>query len=501
LWKGRFVHKLPAKLGRLEEARRHAVEEMRRAAEAAEPSELPGPDGDGDWLAGAWGLDTGQLQQLVEALQDHFSALVNVLEDGDVSWWKPAPSPAPGERAGLTPPAPGPVGERPNASLPVLEPDAHSVPPKCGQESPAVTTSDLTALDTKIDAILEARPISSSVEEGTSTGPVGSAAPPHVRDGTTPALEVRPSEETPPVVEAAVVAKEEPPTTPPVGALLGNRVAQPLTEPFVRGSGRNQGRSLWVSVSELPQHLSLAEAVALAYPTELAELDGAVRRGLPCLVECARDLAPFLFVQLQERRRAAGQRCLYLDSRPDPDDRPQVPAAPGLGRALARLRAAVRGPVEEHVFVVPNLDLLAGGGPAGLTAEAREVIALLAENPEVLWVGLYDPVLPLPRALEELTLLRLRVHGVACDRLRYLVTRAEGRKFGEELDVTALHLHVSGVSAVRLRRLLSTLDREDLPFDPARALAELRRLTLPHEAEAPAETLNDVGGERCAPFP
>ena len=47
-----------------------------------------------------------------------------------------------------------------------------------------------------------------------------------------------------------------------------------------------------VPESELPAELTLPAAVEAAYPGELARCAEALRRGLPVLVECDRDLAP-----------------------------------------------------------------------------------------------------------------------------------------------------------------------------------------------------------------
>ncbi|MCI0461908.1 MAG: ATP-binding protein [Gemmataceae bacterium] len=253
--------------------------------------------------------------------------------------------------------------------------------------------------------------------------------------------------------------------------------------------------SLRIDVSKLPQSVDPAEAVALAYPAELAELADALHRGLPCLVECPKELTPFVFTNLQERLRPRGRgwQCVYLDGRPGSNERPGLPIPVGVAGLLARLREAVRGPLDNRILVLPHLDLMTSN-PAGLSAEAREVIALLVEHPSLIWIGFHDPTLPVPAVLADLALCRLRLLGVERGRLRYLVARAEGRKFGAELDLGALHRHVSGVNAVRLRRLLSTLDREDLPADPVRALAELRHLTLAGGPAVPTERLDSVGG-------
>lgn len=49
----------------------------------------------------------------------------------------------------------------------------------------------------------------------------------------------------------------------------------------------------------------------------------------------------------------------------------------------------MRGAVNERVLVLPHLDLLTTS-VGGLTSEAREVIPLLYENPELVFLGFRD---------------------------------------------------------------------------------------------------------------
>src|SRR5439155_8379413 len=93
-----------------------------------------------------------------------------------------------------------------------------------------------------------------------------------------------------------------------------------------------------------------------------------------------------------------------------------------------------------------------------LTAEEREVIHLLYENPDLVWVGFKDPSFPLPRVIESLFPHRISLLGISRNRLRHLITQRESRKFGREFNPWQLYKHVSGINAVRLRRLLSTLE-------------------------------------------
>ena len=248
--------------------------------------------------------------------------------------------------------------------------------------------------------------------------------------------------------------------------------------------------------AELPIELTPFQAVGAAYPTELARTFEALRRRLPVLIECEKELAPYLYRSLRDRLKADGTRCLYLDGRASAD-LPAPPAGVGIVMSMIhQLREVVRGAVGERIVVLPHLDILgAGGGAGGLGAEARELIPLLYENPEVLWLGFKDPAFSLPKPIENLFPHRESILGIPRDRLRFLVTQREARKLGRGFDPYALYKHVSGVNAVRLRRLLASLTGEDFPTDPTAAITQLRSATLTNDVELPNVDLDrDIGG-------
>ncbi len=252
--------------------------------------------------------------------------------------------------------------------------------------------------------------------------------------------------------------------------------------------------SVLIPEKDLPAELSPDQAVEAAYAAELAAVAGKLARGLPCLVECDKELAPYLYKNVRDRLKQQKIQSAYLDGRPRGDE-PAGPVPVGLmGTMIAQLREAVRGAVERRVVVLPHLDLLTTS-QGGLTAEAREVIPLLYENPELVWLGFKDPSFALPKVIENLFPHRTSLLGVARPRLRYLVTQREARKFGRQFNPWALYKHVSGVNPVRLRRLLSTLEGEDYPADPKRAYRQLRQATLVGQLEVPEVDLDrDIGG-------
>jgi cell division protease FtsH len=251
--------------------------------------------------------------------------------------------------------------------------------------------------------------------------------------------------------------------------------------------------SITITEKELPASLTSEQAVEAAYSQELADVASKLVRGLPTLIECEKELAPYMFINLRNRLREAKLQCTYLDGR---QRDPQQGAMPmGLiGTMIAQLRDAVRGAVERRVVVLPHLDLLTTS-QGGLTGEAREVIPLLYENPELVWLGFKDPSFPLPKVIENLFPYWISILGISRNRLRHLVTQKESRKFGRNFSPWQLYKYVSGVNAVRLRKLLSTLEGEDYPADPKRAYSQVRQATLSGAMEIPSVDLEkEIGG-------
>jgi cell division protease FtsH len=254
--------------------------------------------------------------------------------------------------------------------------------------------------------------------------------------------------------------------------------------------------SIVVPEKDLPASLTIEQAVEAAYTHELADAASNLIRGRPTLIECDKELAPYMYKNLRDRLKVSKLPCVYLNGQQH-DKQPQQGALPmGLmGTMIAQLKDAVRGTtLERKVVVLPHLDLLTTS-QTGLTGEAREVIPLLYENPELLWLGFKDPSFALPKVIENLFSSRTSILGISRNRLQYLITQKESRKFGKGFSPWQLYKYVSGVNAVRLRKLLTTLEGEDYPADPKRAYAQVRQATLSGSMEVPSIDLDkDIGG-------
>lgn len=249
---------------------------------------------------------------------------------------------------------------------------------------------------------------------------------------------------------------------------------------------------------QLPEELTPMAAVEAAYPSELSRAVEALGRGLPVLLECDKGMVGFFYSCLRARLRAQQIRCTYIDGRANPQPG-QMPM--GLVQTmLGQLRDAVRGGVQadneqRQVMVLPHLDLLTTSS-GGLTTEAREVVALLYENPNILWLGFRDPSFPLPKVINNLFQHRIGIIGISRERLQHVVTRRESRKLGRGgLDLYKLYKVVSGVHVVRLRQLLASLQGEDYPDDASKVWAQIRQATLEGELSVPELDLDkDIGG-------
>ena len=262
-------------------------------------------------------------------------------------------------------------------------------------------------------------------------------------------------------------------------------------------------------IDQLPTDLSLEDAVEAVYGDDLDWLTTKLRQGVSCLVECDKQLVTFLYAAIRGRLRdtAGGDqplRCRFVSGQvrqQEGEEQDQQPRGTLMQLMIRQITELVRSAEPGTVIVVPHLDLLTTVTRSGLSMEAREVIALCYENPEVLLLGFKDPEFELPKVIESVFTAKRSIIGIPRDRMTRVMVQREARKFGvESFDPFSLYKYVSGLNAVRLRQVLEQFwGRMD--FDPrtpesrAQLFREIRELTLGAELEVPKIDLErDIGG-------
>jgi cell division protease FtsH len=110
----------------------------------------------------------------------------------------------------------------------------------------------------------------------------------------------------------------------------------------------------FLAESELPAELSPFAAVDAAYPAEITRCYEALRRRLPVLIECEKELSPFLYRSIRERLKVDGARCLYLDGRAAQDLPPPPQGANLVGAMIHQIREVVRGAVGERIIAAAS---------------------------------------------------------------------------------------------------------------------------------------------------
>lgn len=266
-------------------------------------------------------------------------------------------------------------------------------------------------------------------------------------------------------------------------------------------------------LAQLPLDLTLEDAVEAAYGDDLDWVAGKLRKGVSVLVECDKQLVTWFYAAVRGRLREAGAdggaalRCRFVAGQPRREEgqgegQQQQPQQGGLMQLMVReLTQLVRSAEPGTVIVIPHVDLLTTTTRSGLSLEAKEVIALVYENPEVVLLGFKDPEFELPKTVEGVFTAKRTVIGIERKRLTRVILQREARKLGvETFDPFSLYKYVSGLNVVRLRQVLEQFwDRMD--FDPrapetrAQLFAEIRELTRGAELEVPRIDLRqDIGG-------
>lgn len=252
---------------------------------------------------------------------------------------------------------------------------------------------------------------------------------------------------------------------------------------------------LVIRPEDCPEKISPGDAIDIAYGEILAEAVRRLRNGVSVLIECEKELGIPVLLSMRTRLKALQppMATQVIAGRPAGGDTAGPPVS--LTTAMYReLLAYLQNPGDK-LPVIQHLDLLTAGVGGGVTDLGRDVVNLLYQDPNRVWLGFSDPSLPLPEVVSNAFAHRVSLMGVPRGRLGRLITRAECRKFGDCVQVPQLYKYVSGVNAARLRRLLAAVEGPDFPTGPDQALRQLRQATLPGELSIPTVDLHaDIGG-------
>lgn len=146
------------------------------------------------------------------------------------------------------------------------------------------------------------------------------------------------------------------------------------------------------------------------FPRQLIELAAHLAQDTCCLVVCDKGWTQALFTTLRTHLKALDRTWDYLDGRPQTADPGPLVWVQNEGtrddvgvvlNTITQLRRAVQARTPKRVIVLPHLDVLVAR-EAGLTNVSREVVPLLYEYPEAVFLGFQDPTLPLLPVVEKL---------------------------------------------------------------------------------------------------
>jgi cell division protease FtsH len=191
------------------------------------------------------------------------------------------------------------------------------------------------------------------------------------------------------------------------------------------------------------------------FVAQIADLAADLRRGSCCLVVCDKGWTLPLFANLKERLKAVNVRCGFLDGRPTEKAHADLNT---MLAAVAQMRYMVRAPeMDGVVCAIPFLDIMAST-EGGWNNISREVVPLLYENPNSVWLGFQDPTLPLLPLVEKVFTRRYVIE----ERYRTLETVAPP----PPPPIPALPTATLPVEEAREPEPDSEMPPPDLPQDP-----------------------------------
>lgn len=221
-----------------------------------------------------------------------------------------------------------------------------------------------------------------------------------------------------------------------------------------------------------PAELKEARAVAIAYRDEVRKLASFLRSRLSVLIFCEKLIVPHLWPEILKETWVPTAGSAVRESRLEPVVL-EMPADSGgdnqlsaLGGAspLTALRELIRNLKPNQVLVIPDLDLIGGGGDKNLSREARELTQLVYGALDRLVLAFVDPSLPAPEVLAARFAVRAEVQGLprevaASDGRRVPVgvalVKADEAALFERFQPAELYKNIAGLNPVRLRQAMT----------------------------------------------
>lgn len=241
-----------------------------------------------------------------------------------------------------------------------------------------------------------------------------------------------------------------------------------------------------------PIELEDLQALEIAYSRDLFWCRSKLLNKTSLLIECEKQLIPYLFMHFREALKGGEQSVEYLDGRNSMNGTQNNL----LRNMVDQITYWVRNATHSKILVIPHLDLLVSQAEhGGMTSEGREIIPLLYENPNLTYLSFQDPTFRLSGVIERIFPARRKLLGVDRGKLKDLILEKEIRKFPTDFPIQQLYQYVSGLNPIRLRQVMSKIDGIDYPADASRVLAQVREMTIISDVKIPQVDLSeDIGG-------
>jgi len=256
-----------------------------------------------------------------------------------------------------------------------------------------------------------------------------------------------------------------------------------------------------IPIDELPIAIDTTAVVEICYSRYIDRILDAAASQQSVLVECDKMVVNDLLIVLRKRNKGRQEQVPFqiVDGRSG-----EGGATANTAQALTHAVAALSETVAESdcrscTIIVPNFDLLASSDErsARLDVRARDLLAVLYENPDLVLIAFKDPNLALPKTIASFFPKQIEIFGVDRAFMRVLITRAEAARIDTSaFDPYRLYKYVSGLNVVKLRKILHGFTSAQYADGSGeRILNEVRQATLADAAaELPSVRMSMIGG-------